>query len=54
MSDTKKPPPPTRRGFLAILGGAAAVIAVGLPPEQERLRSPWTAPDGKLRWIGHC
>lgn len=57
MSDAKKPTtvtPPTRRGFLAILGGAAAVLAVGLPPESERARSPWVGPNGKLRWIGHC
>ncbi|MFN0247848.1 MAG: twin-arginine translocation signal domain-containing protein [Kofleriaceae bacterium] len=45
--------PPTRRGFLAILGAGAAVIAVGLPPDHERPRSPWTGPNGKLRWIGH-
>lgn len=44
---------PTRRGFLALLGGAAAVLAVGLPPEQVRPKSPWVGPTGKPRWIGH-
>lgn len=59
MSQSPKKPgsepqrPPTRRGFLAILGAGAAVIAVGLPPESQRAQSPWTGPNGKLRWIGH-
>jgi hypothetical protein len=57
-NSTKKPdsgahPSPTRRGFLAILGVGAAVVAVGLPPENQRAQSPWTGPNGKLRWIGH-
>ncbi len=55
--DTKKrapsSAPPTRRGFLAILGVGAAVIAVGLPPDNERRSSPWRGPNGKVRWIGH-
>lgn len=53
---TKQPDderPPTRRGFLAILGVGAAVVAVGLPPENQRAHSPWTGPNGKVRWIGH-
>lgn len=57
MSDAKKPPDssrPTRRGFLAMLGAGAAVIAVGLPAQHERASSPWVAPNGKPRWIGHC
>jgi len=55
MSNKPGAPKPTqtRRGFLAILGVAAAAVAIGptLPPEAERPRSPWT---GKTRWIGHC
>jgi len=57
MSNSTKPDPshpPTRRGFLALLGVTAAVIAVGLPPEHERARSPWVGSNGKQRWIGHC
>jgi hypothetical protein len=46
--------PPTRRAFVAMLGAAAAALAVrgrrdaapAAPP-----RSTWT---GKTRWIGHC
>lgn len=54
MSDaTDTKPRPTRRGFLALLGVGAAAVAIGLPPQSERDKSPWTRPDGRLRWIGH-
>jgi hypothetical protein len=52
--------PPTRRAFVAMIGAAAAALAVnhrthlapgGAPPEDERPRSTWT---GATRWIGHC
>ena len=45
--------PPTRRMFVAMLGAAAAALAVRseLPIEPERPRSTWA---GKTRWIGHC
>jgi len=42
---------PSRRGFLALLGVTAVAVAVRLPPEPVRPRSPWA---GKTRWIGHC
>ena len=45
--------PPTRRMFVAMLGAAAAALAVReqTPVEIERPRSTWA---GKTRWIGHC
>lgn len=48
--------PPTRRAFVAILGAAAAALAVKRPrlggdAEVDRPRSTWA---GKTRWIGHC
>jgi hypothetical protein len=55
MKDQPKVPwrPPTRRAFVAMLGAAAAALALrdkarlgGDPP-----RSPW---NGTTRWIGHC
>lgn len=62
-----KPPwrPPTRRAFVAMIGAAAAALAVrertpGAPAElaelaeladDDRPPSPWT---GTPRWIGHC
>lgn len=58
---TKSPwRPPTRRVFVAMLGAAAAALAVRdrarLVPEREpadedRPRRTWT---GTTRWIGHC
>lgn len=61
MTDRKRAPtwrPPTRRAFVAMLGAAAAAIAVergvrklGTPPDDDRPRSTWT---GTTRWIGHC
>ncbi|HEU0036986.1 MAG TPA: hypothetical protein VFQ53_40525 [Kofleriaceae bacterium] len=44
--------PPTRRAFVAMLGAAAAALAIReqvKPAEPER--STWS---GKTRWIGHC
>lgn len=44
--------PPTRRAFVAMIGAAAAALALrdhakpGVEP-----RKVWT---GKPRWIGHC
>lgn len=50
--------PPTRRAFVAMLGAAAAALALaprvrklGTPPDDDRPRSTWT---GTTRWIGHC
>jgi len=45
--------PPTRRVFVAMLGAAAAALALREQPpvETERPRSTWA---GKTRWIGHC
>ena len=48
--DTKKPMwrPPTRRMFVAMLGAAAAALAL-------REQAPPPARDPRLpRWIGHC
>lgn len=50
MSDDKKQPwrPPTRRVFFAMLGAAAAAIAV-------RETTTGEAPPRQIpRWIGHC
>jgi hypothetical protein len=52
--------PPTRRVFVAMLGAAAAALAVQgrarllpdrEPADEDRPRSTWT---GTTRWIGHC
>jgi len=45
--------PPTRRVFVAMLGAAAAALALReqTPVELERPRSTWA---GKTRWIGPC
>jgi len=52
--------PPTRRAFVAMLGAAAAALAVrhtveapGAAPVEppEPAPRPWT---GSTRWIGHC
>ena len=45
---------PTRRAFVAMLGAAAAALAVRVRPggpAPEQAQRPWT---GKTRWIGHC
>jgi hypothetical protein len=44
---------PTRRAFVAMLGAAAASLALrdARPSSDATLRSPST---GKPRWIGHC
>lgn len=43
---------PTRRMFVAMIGAAAAALAVRHETvEPERPRSTWA---GKTRWIGHC
>jgi hypothetical protein len=45
--------PPTRRAFVAMLGAAAASLALRdkQPKVDDPPRSPWT---GTTRWIGHC
>ena len=48
--------PPTRRAFVAMIGAAAAALAVRNrdvlgPSDEDRPRSPWR---GTTRWIGHC
>ncbi|HEY5945436.1 MAG TPA: hypothetical protein VIV40_08090 [Kofleriaceae bacterium] len=44
--------PPTRRAFVAMLGAAAASVALREKrPADDPPRSTWT---GKTRWIGHC
>lgn len=52
-ADAKVPwRPPTRRAFVAMLGAAAASLALrDMRPAEEPARSTWT---GKTRWIGHC
>lgn len=40
----------SRRSFMALLGVSAAAVAVRLPAEADRPRSPWR----KNCWIGHC
>lgn len=44
---------PTRRTFVAMLGAAAAALAVRATPSpvEPAPRSTWA---GKTRWIGHC
>jgi len=52
MSDDKKQTwrPPTRRMFVAMLGAAAAALAV-----RETQQLPADAPRQRIpRWIGHC
>jgi len=45
--------PPTRRAFMAMLGAAAAALALREKQraDEDRPRSTWT---GTTRWIGHC
>lgn len=44
--------PPTRRAFVAMLGAAAASLALREKRrEDDPPRSTWT---GTTRWIGHC
>ena len=44
--------PPTRRAFVAMLGAAAAALALREPrPKADPLRSTGS---GITRWIGHC
>ena len=45
--------PPTRRAFVAMLGAAAAALALRerAPVKVDPLRSTW---NGKPRWPGHC
>jgi hypothetical protein len=43
--------PPTRRAFVAMLGAAAAAIALRDKPKADPPRSTWA---GSTRWIGHC
>jgi len=46
--------PPTRRAFVAMLGAAAAAVALRETKPVETAdppRSPWS---GTTRWIGHC
>jgi len=62
MKDDAKPKatwrPPTRRAFVAMLGAAAAALAV----RETALRStesrnddpPRSTRTGTTRWIGHC
>ena len=52
---SSKPPwrPLSRRAFVAMLGAAAAALAVRerAPSDDDPPREPWT---GTTRWIGHC
>ena len=44
--------PPTRRAFIAMLGAAAASVALrDKRPKDDPPRSTWS---GTTRWIGHC
>jgi hypothetical protein len=45
--------PPTRRAFVAMLGAAAAALALReqAKPDPELPRQTWA---GATRWIGHC
>jgi hypothetical protein len=52
--DTESPTtwrPPTRRAFVAMLGAAAAALALREKPKADPPRSTWS---GTTRWIGHC
>jgi len=55
MSSSGKKPttwrPPTRRAFVAMLGAAAAALAVG---ETKADDPPRPTSNGRVRWIGHC
>ena len=44
--------PPTRRAFVAMLGAAAAALA--LREQQAKDDPPQLARTGPTRWIGHC
>lgn len=59
MSTTKHPPtkatwsPPTRRSFLAMIGAAAAGLAIRTRVA-DGAAAPRTVAPTKPRWIGHC
>jgi hypothetical protein len=44
--------PPTRRAFVAMLGAAAAALA--LREQQAKDDPPRSPRTGTTRWIGHC
>ena len=44
--------PPTRRAFVAMLGAAAAALA--LREQQAKDDPPRSTQTGPTRWIGHC
>ncbi|MDB4958183.1 MAG: hypothetical protein JWO36_5752 [Myxococcales bacterium] len=44
--------PPTRRAFVAMLGAAAAALAVR--NKQHVVEAPRSTWAGTTRWIGHC
>jgi hypothetical protein len=53
--DAKRTPtwrPPTRRAFVAMLGAAAAALA--LREKQRNDDPPRSTRTGTTRWIGHC
>ena len=51
---TKAPwSPPTRRSFMAMIGAAAAGLAIRTRAADEALGLRTNAPT-KPRWIGHC
>lgn len=60
--DTRTWRPLTRRSFVALLGGAAAALAIRRPIVPEVSAAPVVAPASpaaapaarKTRWIGHC
>ena len=45
---------PTRRLFVALLGGAAAAIALPKIASPKSPRAQTRAGSGTTRWIGHC
>jgi hypothetical protein len=47
MKTTKEPKLPTRRTFVAMLGAAAAALALKHPEPVQPVITPRT-------WIGHC
>ena len=55
QKDTQTWRPPTRRAFVAMIGAAAAALALRekkkRAPEGDPPRSTWT---GTTRWIGHA